>query len=202
MNRKTYSPYRVQDLRVNRFRGVANAYNQLTIDKPFVSRMDGLQSFRIGELEPCDNPEKSMSFFGDIDAGKYVIGMGSVYCCGENLWLDDAEMSREHSFVSEPPAARNQTVSVVSGRFNQKTYMRRVFGGKDNIFIGIDNGKSQLYNRTQVGRSDGLKYDENSIQPSGIQSHNSFFYGDIDFAIRLSGQIVICSDGGIWMEEQ
>lgn len=50
MAKKTYNPYKIQVLTINRFRGVVNPENQLTIAKEYVGSSNNIESFRIGEI--------------------------------------------------------------------------------------------------------------------------------------------------------
>ena len=50
MARKTYNPYKVKVHKINRFRGIVNPENELTIAKPYVGSANNMESFRIGEM--------------------------------------------------------------------------------------------------------------------------------------------------------
>lgn len=50
MKRKTYSPYKLRRMIINRFRGIVNPENELTISKEYVGMANNIESFRIGEM--------------------------------------------------------------------------------------------------------------------------------------------------------
>ena len=50
MPRKTYNPYKIAVMKINRFRGVVNPENELTIPSQYVGDSNNVESFRIGEL--------------------------------------------------------------------------------------------------------------------------------------------------------
>jgi hypothetical protein len=48
--RKSYNPYKINTESINRFRGVANPENELTMAKVYVGSSNNCVSFRTGEL--------------------------------------------------------------------------------------------------------------------------------------------------------
>lgn len=50
MPRKTYNPYEIKVKKLNRFRGLVNPENELTIPDPYVGNSSNVESFRKGEL--------------------------------------------------------------------------------------------------------------------------------------------------------
>ena len=50
MARKTYNPYEIKVKKLDRFRGIVNPENELTIPDSYVGTSDNVESFRKGEL--------------------------------------------------------------------------------------------------------------------------------------------------------
>lgn len=50
MAKKTYNPYRIGVMAINRFRGVVNPENQQTMATAYVGDANNCVSFRIGEM--------------------------------------------------------------------------------------------------------------------------------------------------------
>ena len=48
--RKTYNPYIIKNESIDRFRGVANPENELTMNKAYVGSLNNMVCFRWGEL--------------------------------------------------------------------------------------------------------------------------------------------------------
>ena len=50
MAKKTYNPYKIHVKKINRFRGIVNPENELTIANQYVGGANNMESFKIGEL--------------------------------------------------------------------------------------------------------------------------------------------------------
>lgn len=47
---KSYSPYKLKVWMTNRFRGIVNPENELTIAKQYVGSSNNVESFKVGEM--------------------------------------------------------------------------------------------------------------------------------------------------------
>lgn len=88
---KTYSPYKLKHETFNRFRGVANYDNHLTLPKEYVGESDNIVSFRVAEInQRLGQTDEEFDSEGPVHTGAITTAFYAL-CEGPNVHIDDLD---------------------------------------------------------------------------------------------------------------
>ena len=84
-----------------------------------------------------------------------------------------------------------------------KTYHRRVFGGKDAVWLGMDQGKGLLYRGNTVRFSLNATFEENTFRPREGQTASAESYeGSLHTGRELLNTVVVGAGTDFYVTEK
>jgi hypothetical protein len=195
--RKTYNPYVQSVKKINRFKGVRNPENPLTLGDAYVGFCEGVLSPRFGELGIVPSLIQADTRTHAVDtvatSKGYIVESYGTFIRVREYSLDSNGLS-----PTSPVGLLNTDGDARVAKNLSKTYKRNVFSSKDAEWNGINQRRGTFYGKGTVEMSMGLLFHENSVQPQLGLVEDEVFSDAIDSCVTLGGSAYCSSGQSIW----